>query len=285
MSQAALESVLCSAPRFVWLDQDNGWFSIGDTSTSAIASRIKKVFAVGASDVTVSQIVEALATDGRFLNRHDETRSLAVPPFNVVQAMVKSWPWVTSLQSTRLRVSQDSEAEVELSDLELLLIKVIEDNGGVAAACQLYSEGERSAAGSKIAIAVCLSNSPVIWKLEQGIYAIRARLINTRALDNARIAHRGRPSDQHEGLADDQFVIRVTEASLRNEQYYVPVHMTEIAYGKQFEVMAGGRPARISATGVLRGLNRRFKDLMPGQDVLVTVRGEKIQFDLMQAGE
>jgi len=272
--QEAMVSVFRNAPGFRWLDETNGWFSIGDTNTCGAATRLRKILAVAHEGVGVDQVAEAFAADTRWF-RHEDERALAVPPTHVIQAMASGWPWVKAVQYTRLVAAEPIPLEGTLSDIERKVVDLIEANDGVAAAWQLYSGVMESVPVTKVAVAFTLATSAVLVRFEYGLYALRGRRIRTEALSKARQALSQRFSAAYQEDADS-FRVRVTAAALRNEQYTVPVRFMGKLAGRSVGIAGTAFQARVTQSGSMRGLNQCFEGLREGDELEVTLVAEGI---------
>lgn len=273
--QEALVSVFRNAPGFRWLDETNGWFSIGDTNTCGAATRLRKILAVAQEPVSVDEVAEAFAADTRWF-RTDDDRALAVPPPHIIQAMVGGWPWVKAVQYTRLVAAEPIPMEGTLSDIERKVVELIEANDGVAAAWQLYSGVMESVPVTKIAVAFSLAASPALVRFEHGLYTLRGRRIRTEALGRARQMLAQRFSGASSPDAADSFRVRVTAAALRNEQYTVPTRFTSRLAGRCFGIAGTAFQARVTQSGSMKGLNQCFVGLREGDEIEVTLVGAEV---------
>lgn len=273
--QEAMVSVFRNAPGFRWLDESNGWFSIGDTNTCGAANRLRKILAVAHEAVSVDEVAEAFAADTRWFRTEDD-RALAVPPTHVIQAMVSGWPWVKAVQYTRLVAEEPIPLEGTLSDIEKKVVELIEANAGVAAAWQLYGGVLECLPVTKIAVAFALSSSAMLVRLEHGLYTLRGRRIKTEALDKARQALSQRFSGASYPSDADSFRVRVTAAALRNEQYTVPVRFMGKLAGRVVGIEGSAFQARVTQSGSMKGLNQCFDGLSESDELEVTLVGERI---------
>ena len=262
-----LASVVTQAPGFAWLDEGNGWFTVGATDRSGVAMRLRKVLSVAREAVSVDEMAEAYACDTRLFKDEDGARALAIPPTHVIQAMARHWPFVKLRQHTKLVAVQALDPAEELTELEQLAVRIVEEGDGVSPAFQFYESAEAQGV-AKITTSLMLASSPVLVRLEHGLYALRGRRQRDDALGRARLELAKRLGQQPDGLDPDVFRIFITEAALnRNEQYTVPSRFHERLSGRVLPIEGTAHVARISMSGSLRGINRAFPHLQVG-DVL-----------------
>lgn len=274
--QDAIEGVVTQAPGFRWLDEDNRWFSVGDTNGCGAATRLRKMLAVAHDSVGVDDVAAAFACDTRWF-RDGDGRALAVPPTHVVQAMAQAWPWVKTVQYTRFLAAEPIPLKETLSDVEACVLKLIEDNDGVAAAWQLYKGVMELLPVTKMAVAVTLATSPILDRLEFGLYVARGRRIRPKSVARARLVLAQRQSAATPVPGDDCFRVRVTKASLRNEQYAVPARFKDRLAGRVLEIAGySGLQARVTRSGALKGLNQCFNGLVDGDELEVRIEGAGI---------
>lgn len=275
--QEAIESALTQAVDFRWLDQDLGWFTLGDTTSSASATRVKKIVAIAQVAVGTDEIAAAFASDDVWLYR-EERWAQAIPPVHVLRELFLGWPFVRVVQKSRFVASAPLDPKSVLSDSEALAVSVIEQHDGVASLQEIKTVVMAQLGCSAIAVSIMLGASPVIVKLEHRLYALRGRRLGGNALENARL--RGQEKSLGaalpEGLRKDAFVVRVTEASLKNEQYSVPAKFSATLRGTLQPVRAPDGTvlgaARTTPSGAISGLNRCIGTLAVDDLLVVTAR-------------
>nr|WP_186329600.1 sigma factor-like helix-turn-helix DNA-binding protein [Variovorax boronicumulans] len=269
----ALETILQASTEFRWLDKETGWFTWGDSSRCAAASRVRKVVAVAHDTVGVDEIVGALASDDVWLYREDKSLGLAVPPVHVFRELCKSWPWVQVTQRARLALKPEADPGEGLSPTERVAVNVIAAQDGVACRFEISDAVHEQHGFSGVLVSTTLGSSPVFERIEHGLYAVRGRRMGDHALADARERAAARAGRAFialgDALASTEFALRVTEASLRNEQYTVPARFGNQLNGNSFAVRSRtGAPlgtAWVTGRGVLKGLNRLFPQARAGE--------------------
>lgn len=277
----ALETALAAAAGFRWLDAESRWFTLGSTDECAAANRVRKILAVACEPVSTDQIAAAFVTDDVWLYREAPGLGLATPPPHVLRELFTGWAWLRVVQKNRFVPAVALTAQALLSRTERLALAVIETHDGVACRFEVVEAVKAQESDSPMAATVMLGASPIIEKLEHGLYKLRGRRVGHAAIDAARGRLRAKmthgapafetvPAAAPPGAAQgDGFVLRVTEAALRHEQYTVPPAYRGRLAARTVPVcdvqgVARGT-VRVSPLGVLRGVNRLFADLRAGE--------------------
>lgn len=278
-----LASVVTQAPGFEWLDERNGWFTVGATDRSGVAMRLRKVLSVAIEPVSVDEMAEAYACDTRLFKEEDGARAFAIPPTHVIQAMARRWPFVKLRQHTKLIATVPINPAEELTELEQLAVRIIEERGGVAPAFQFYEQAEATGV-ARITTSLLLASSPIIVRLEHGLYALRGRRQTDDALSAARKELTLKLGQQPAGLDPDVFRVAITDAALnRNEQYNVPSRFHDRLRGRVLRIEGSEHVARISMSGSMRGINRAFPSLCVGDELEVRCLEASLAFTVIKA--
>jgi hypothetical protein len=273
---AALETALAATAGFRWLSPQSRWFTLGSTDDCAAANRLRKILAVATEPVNTDQIAAAFATDDIWLYRESPGLGLATPPLHVLRELFAGWAWLRVVQKNRFVPVEALSAEALLSRSERLALAAIEAHDGVACRFEVVEAVRVQESDSPMAATVMLGASPIIEKLEHGLYKLRGRRVGHAAIDAARLRlrtrmTRGTPPLEAEPQAahPDGFALQVTAAALRNEQYTVPLGYRSRLAARTVPVCdaqgAAHGVARVSPSGVLRGVNRLFADLRAGE--------------------
>lgn len=183
--QNSLESLIQQVPGYRCLDPKAGWFTTTAGERSAAASRLQKMLYVAQEPVNVDTIAEAFITACSWLDREDD-RAFAFPPVHVLRNLFSGWDWITTIQHNRFSPREPILKNV-LSETERILVEVIDSLGGVALRqeiamglmCEPY-------ALTSAAVSSMLANTPIVEKVEHGIYRLRGRRLNLHAIAIAR---------------------------------------------------------------------------------------------------
>lgn len=269
----SLTMVLEASPDFKWLEKESGWFTWGDSTRCAAATRVRKVLAVAQDTVGTDEIVGALASDDIWLYREQKGLGLAMPPVHVFRELCKTWPWVKVVQKARLAPLPDVDYSDALNETERRAVALITSLDGIACRFEISEHLCTERGTSDMLVSTTLGSSPVIQRIEHGLYSVRGRRIGDQALANARAradlkAGRPLPEGQEDGLAPHEFMIRITAAALRNEQYGVPARFQPMMKGMRYAVRGEGGQvlgdAWVTGSNVLKGLNRLFPTAAAG---------------------
>ncbi|WP_454912935.1 sigma factor-like helix-turn-helix DNA-binding protein [Variovorax gossypii] len=292
----AIESALSSSEGLRWLDRPSGWFAIGDASGSAVATRVRKIMATAEGPVGTDAIAAALASDTRWMERENVSLGLATPPPHVLRELLLGWTWLRVVQSSRFEATPEFNREGALSEAEQVALRVIASNGGIACRFEITAVVKSELDLTDIYVSMILASSPVFLKIEHGLYRAIGRRVSDSALANAR-ARLSERAGRSVPEKSDAFRARVTDASLRNEQYGVPANLLRTHSGLRNShpelfldaSQIAGR-CRINASGVISGIHRHFPGIATGDilefRLLVTIRNElALQVNLFPSQE
>lgn len=272
----ALVAVMQNAPGFRWLDREGGWFTLGDGGESSGAAwRIRKVMAVARNPVNVDDIATALITDDLWLYRERE-RGPSVPPLHVQRELLYGWGWLKSLQKNRFTPVAPIKNDV-LSEIEKMFVDIIEANGGVAARHQLVLPICEKLKITDMAVNGQIGASPVIVKIEHGLYGLIGRTLEEGALEKGRTRLRERMGVAvAPGMAGEWakgFRVRVTEASMKHEQYPVPERFKQALRPGAVRVEGSDSELWVGPSYVLRRLKDAVPGVQPGHTCWIEVKG------------
>lgn len=288
--QEAIEAALEGSAVFRWLDKETGWFALGETDGSSVATRVRKIMAVAHDHVGADEIAGALASDDMLIYRETQSLGLAVPPIHVLRELFRTWSWLKVVQKGRFTAGESFDPAGVLSEAEQLAVSVIEQYEGVACRFELREAIEAKLHLTNVAVSAMLGSSPIFDRLEHGLYRLIGRRVGDAAVNAARTRMRMKAALHiSPGLPDtkpNEFVFRVTEAALKNEQYNVPARFHPQLAGRRVRFRdAAGQPrgeARISQSGALSGFNRPFAP-KPGDLFRVAVGAEDLCVELVSA--
>lgn len=267
----AIESALESLAGFRWLVKESGWFTVGDVSSCATATRVRKIMAVAKESVGADEIAGALASDDKWMYRETSNMGLATPPVHVLRELFLGWPWLRVVQRGRFVAADGVDQSGVLTEVEQACLAVIEANGGVACRFELKDVVMNQLGLTDVLLAAVLGSSPVFVRHEHGLYGAIGRRCEDKAVGNARWRVRSRmntSANMPMDLAPHEFVANVTEASLGNEQYHLSGrHREKLAGQKHLVSDVDGNvvgEAKVTASGALSGLNCVFPLARPG---------------------
>lgn len=279
----AMETALEAATGFRWLDQQTGWFTLGDNSGCSAATRVRKIIAVAQETIGTDEIAGALASDDMWMYRESASLGLATPPVHVLRELFLGWPWLKVVQQGRFIAGPGFDPTGVLSDVEQAIVRVITAHDGVACRFEFMEVVSGQLGLTDVPLSATLGTSPIVERIEYGIYRLRGRRFGDRALEAARQRHRTRSAPQRTPPADigpNEFLVRVTESSLRREQYYVPPRFCAELGGKRLKTICAEDgslgEARVARSGALTGLNKLFPDAGPGDHFRIEVLQDRL---------
>lgn len=282
--QESMETALEGTSQFRWLDKESGWFTLGDSSGSSAAVRVRKIMAVAEETVGTDEIAAALASDDQWMYRETSSLGLATPPVHVLRELFRGWPWLKVVQKGRFVPSESFDRLGALTDVEEACVDVIAAHQGVACRFELKEAVVVRMGFSDVLLAAVLGSSPIFDRLEHGLYRLIGRRVGDGAVNSARVRSRMRYGVQIDMPADmtgNEFVSRITEASLRHEQYAVPPRFIKRLAGKFHPVKSSGGEligeVRVTQSGAMAGLNRLFQGVKPGDYYRIEVLDDGLQ--------
>lgn len=285
--RAAIESILTGATGFRWLDQEGGWFTVGDGGeSSAAGKRIKKMAEAAEESLTIESITSGLVCDDSWLYR-ERDRDTGVPPMHVLTNMLKGWPWLKCLQHNRFEILPGFKLDA-LTAAEHSIVEVVKSLGGAATRRELYDRIVGDQGVTSIRVQQILGNSPMLMKLEHGIYGLRGHRLGDDSLARARqrvAIQRQDIERMAPPVGGSGFAVVVTVASLKNEQYHVPVTWLNRIPPGTYQVTCtrkgdqngssddSVRTMRVRSKGGMVGINQHFPEAQPGDCFVIDLLG------------
>lgn len=182
----ALETALEAAAGFRWLDQQTGWFTLGDNSGCSAATRVRKIIAVAQETIGTDEIAGALASDDMWIYRESASLGLATPPVHVLRELFLGWPWLKVVQQGRFVAGPAFDPTGVLSDIEQVIVRVVSAHDGVACRFEILDVVSGELGLTDVPMSATLGSSPIVERVEYGIYRLRGRRFGGRALEAAR---------------------------------------------------------------------------------------------------
>lgn len=173
---------------FEWLAEEDGWFWFGPKWENRLLTVAKKVLAVANRKVDVEDIQGAMSRSRRNNYQADKNRPYAIDaPYWVVGEVLKRVSWLKVIQSDDFQLVEPVAIESVLSEVELAVTRIARANGGVVARYTLTKEllDPEIASFSAIGLHAALDASPIFYRLDAGIFALRGSAIKPDALAKA----------------------------------------------------------------------------------------------------
>jgi DNA-binding XRE family transcriptional regulator len=179
---------------FEWLDEEHGWFWFGPEMDNRLLSIVTKVLAVANRNVDVEEIHGALARTRRSRYQPEHPRQYLVdPPPTVTIEVLKRVPTIRNVQHDDFRPKQPIRPEDVLSHTELAIYRILSSHGGIATRHTLHQELVETGILSATALQAPLEGSPILRRLDQGLYALRGTSLSPQAWARAGPAPQDRP--------------------------------------------------------------------------------------------
>lgn len=184
-------------PGFEWLLHDHGWFWFGHEfpADNKVHHTVRKLLAVSPRKIDVEDIVQALMRSRRTANDHARLMQFSLEAsFLVVIELLKRTPWVQTSHRHEFKLKTTLSVEEVLTDAELKVYRFLSGCHGVASrqsiaqalVTQADSEAEQGqmveAGMDMITLYEVLVASPILYKLDAGVFCLRGWPLNANAV-------------------------------------------------------------------------------------------------------
>lgn len=223
-----VERWIVSVAGFEWISKVDGWFWFGaDDGENRLLNVTRKVMAAAQCKVDVDDIHRAMARSQRWLdNSRDSRRFFVEAPIQVLTRVLCRVPWLACIQYNDFMLNEEGSVAGVLSQVEQLIVQVIDANGGVALKFEIDAHVNANAKVTPMAVSVALARSPCLSQPSRGTYAICGRQLEANALERAEILRstlsnlgtNGQPSD--DGWYEYQF--ELTAYSIKHKMIGLP---------------------------------------------------------------
>lgn len=173
---------------FEWLVEEDGWFWFGPKWENRLLTVARKVLAVANRKVDIEDIQGAMSRSRRSNYQADKHRPYAIDaPYWVMGEVLKRVCWLKVIQFDDFQLVEPVAIESVLSEVELAVTKIAQANGGVVARYTLTKEllDPEIASFSAVGLHAALDASPIFYRLDAGIFALRGSAIRPEALAKA----------------------------------------------------------------------------------------------------
>lgn len=171
---------------FAWLQESHGWFWLGVDWDNRLLNITKKLLASANQRVDIEEIFSAFGRSRRDIYEQGRVRPYWIDaPHSVLVAVLSRVPWLEKIQKDDFRLRTPVPVEAVLSDTEMHLYRLLQRMGGVAAKYTINGNLLHTGLVKFMALEIALDGSPIIAKLDWGIYALRGRPINQDAIATA----------------------------------------------------------------------------------------------------
>ncbi|MDB5928822.1 MAG: transcriptional regulator, family [Polaromonas sp.] len=174
---------------FEWLAEDDGRFWFGPKWENRLLTVTRKVLAVANRKMDIEDIQGAMTRSRRnHYERAKQQRPFAIDaPYWVLVEVLKRVTWLKVIQHDDFELVSPVAIESVLSEVELAVTRLAHAHGGVIARYTLVKEllQPDSSAFSAVALHMTLDSSPIFYRLDAGIFALRGAALHPDALAKA----------------------------------------------------------------------------------------------------
>lgn len=176
-------------PGFEWLVEEDGWYWFGYNVPieNKFLVVTRKILAVAGRRVDVEDLLNGLIRNRR--EKYDDgltTRVPAIePPLTVLIAVLSRTPWLKTIQSDDAIAAEPILPKDYLSGAELKICEYLIENKGIASRNSLTKELVDKNGMNFVTLGLALDSSPIIVRLDTGIFALRGYPLNDDSLKNA----------------------------------------------------------------------------------------------------
>ncbi len=199
--QSKVIEVIKMIPGFEWLQERDGWFWLGEKYENRLINVAKKVLAVAGRRVDIEDIHGAMARSRR-LNYETAivSRYAVEAPYAVLVSVLANTSWVELVQYDDFRLRDPIPLESVLSMVELAVYHLLFNRGGIASRFDIQKAllDVPEPAFTAIALHATLDSSPVFYRMDTGIFALRGVVLSAQALVVASASVGGPNSAKHQ---------------------------------------------------------------------------------------
>lgn len=171
---------------FEWLVKEDGWFWYGPARENRLLYVVKKILASAGRRVDIEDIHCAMARARRGYHDPGQRRPMMIDaPHSVLVEVLKRAPGIQIVQHDDFRLSTPVPLESVLSDVELAIHKLLSSRGGIAARFTINKELLEAGTVKHVALQLALDSSPIISRLDSGVFSLRGSALTPEALVKA----------------------------------------------------------------------------------------------------
>lgn len=235
-------------PGFAWLDATSNWFWFGpDWCSNRLLEWARRVIATAGRAVDIEMVHSGLI---RLSGRYDEPgrRTVIIPPAEVLLAMLGACDDTNIKQGDDVELLDMSKVRpVDPTEVVEQVIAKMREYGGVMSLGELKTALVAHGMVNPVTLAIYLASSPVLRRLDHGIYAIRGMRLDPQHVARAFAApHAERPSrpvstasnvETGEGLV--AWEIELTAGAIANRMTTLPAAAVPALPGGRYDVDQG----------------------------------------------
>jgi hypothetical protein len=182
------ETIKCCKviPGFQWLLEDDGWFWFGEANENRVIAVAKKVLTIADKKVDVEDLHQAISRSRRSYYEPDRSRPLLVePPMVVITEIMKNLSWVDVIQHNDFILAEDMNYEEILSESEIKVFEFLASQSGISSRYAINQRLIKDLGMNPATVSLALDSSPIINRLDTGIFALRGWTITSEAVSKA----------------------------------------------------------------------------------------------------
>jgi transcriptional regulator with XRE-family HTH domain len=237
---------------FEWISEEDGWFWFGPAADNRAKTAAFKVLSVATRNVDVEEIHDAMARARLLRYNPDKPRPyLLDAPLSVLREVLARIPGIEKLQYNDFRLDVLRAPEEVLSDTELAIYNVLMRYRGVASRHTIIEEGLASLDVTPMALNFALDSSPILVRLDKGIWSIRGYRISGEAVSAAIVRHSSSIGGGPRFLPDEvrpvdgwwKLRVTVPESAFTRRHWIVPVAVATLLQPGEYTVDGYVEPA------------------------------------------
>lgn len=168
---------------FEWLSEEDGWFWFGPAADNRAKTAALKVLSVATRNVDVEEIHDAMSRARMLRYTQDRQRPYMVDvPQVVLREVLTRIPGIETVQYNDFRLDVAISPEDVLSETEMAIWNVIQLHGGVVTRQILLEEVLATRDITTVALNFAIDGSPILVRLDKGLWSIRGTRINAQAV-------------------------------------------------------------------------------------------------------
>lgn len=241
------------APGFEWLSEPDGWFWFGEQDgENRLVNVARKVMAAAQCKVDVDQLHQAMGRSQRWLDNSREARRFFVEaPAEVLTKVLSRVSWLACIQKNDFVVTDENALAGVLSDLETLILRVIDANGGVAIKYEIDAYVHANMQVTPMGVAMALARSPCFLQPSHGAYSVCGRAIEPQPLERAALL-RSTLSNHGSSILPGEdgwcsYKFELTDYNLKHKMIGLPAALARIAIAGDYAVEGFDEQIRITA--------------------------------------
>lgn len=239
-------------PGFAWLNEAGGWFWFGEEAENRLLNAAKKMLAAVRGRLDVEDILAgAIRSRRHSTNRSskDGTVHVVEPPWEVVRDVLRATSWCQTVQHNDFVYVGVLRDEDVLSEVECRLCSTLREQGGVAAFGRLQKELTQAGLIKNTSLSILLANSPIVYRPEFGLVAIRGIPIRGADLERARSEIGKQLAASTKIILDDDDCLHITAEftpyAAKSRVWEVPQSLARLLNEGPYELQGFSEPVEV----------------------------------------